>query len=113
MLGLNPHNLAAPSPLSSFPTPRPILCTSRLSCIFCPAVDLNIVPTLRCREKSQTIWLLDKSCHWVQADLLIAHCASCRADYYPDCVTYNTPDNRRCQWLEISAEYIRVSKHGV
>jgi hypothetical protein len=49
MLGLNPNDLAAPSPNSPFPPPRIILCTSRLSCIFCPTGDINIVPTLRRR----------------------------------------------------------------
>jgi hypothetical protein len=84
MMGLNPDNLSAPSPMSPFPAARLILCTSRLSCVFCPVADLNITPTLRRREKVQTIWVLDDTFHWVQADLLIAHCATCHADYYPD-----------------------------
>ncbi|KAJ7820029.1 hypothetical protein B0H13DRAFT_2378053 [Mycena leptocephala] len=71
MLGLNPENLAAPSPLSPFPAPRPLLCTPRLSCAICPAGDLNIIPTLRRRQKAQTIWVLDDTFHWVQADLTI------------------------------------------
>ncbi|KAJ7710815.1 hypothetical protein B0H17DRAFT_1223993 [Mycena rosella] len=113
MLGLNPHNLTAPSPLSPFPTPRVVLYTSHLSCIFCPVADLNIVPTLRRREKGQVVWVLDDKFHWVQADLLIAHCASCRADYYPDQITFKDKHNSRRQKLEISPEYIRISKHGI
>ncbi|KAF8164581.1 hypothetical protein K438DRAFT_2066952 [Mycena galopus ATCC 62051] len=113
LLGLNPDDLAVPSPASSFPAPRIILCTSRISCIFCPVGDSNISPTLRRRVKSQTVWILDESFTWVKGDLLIAHCAVCRADYYPDCVTYRNPDNARRQQLELSAEYLRVSKHGI
>ncbi|KAJ7774303.1 hypothetical protein DFH07DRAFT_866010 [Mycena maculata] len=66
----------------------PSWATSRLSCIFCPANDLDIVPTLQRRKKDKTVWLLDDTFQWVQADLLIAHCASCHAEYYPDCITY-------------------------
>ncbi|KAJ6455270.1 hypothetical protein C8R47DRAFT_1328937 [Mycena vitilis] len=113
MLGLNPDNLTAPSPPSLFPAARPVLCTTRLSCVFCPAADLNIVPTLRRREKGQAVWLLDDTFHWVQADLLIAHCATCRADYYPDRITYRNEDGGRRQRLEIAPPYIRISKHGV
>ncbi|KAF8212682.1 hypothetical protein K438DRAFT_1565793, partial [Mycena galopus ATCC 62051] len=100
-------------PASSFPAPRIILCTSRISCIFCPIGDSNIIPTLRRRVKSQTVWILDESFTWVKGDLLIAHCAICCADYYPDCVTYRNPDNARRQQLELSAEYLRVSKHRI
>ncbi|KAJ7465829.1 hypothetical protein B0H11DRAFT_1922105 [Mycena galericulata] len=113
MLGLDPDNLQAPSPPPPFPTPRPVLCTARLSCVFCPVVDLHVIPTLRRREKSQTIWLLDNTFHWVEADLLVAHCASCRADYYPDCITFRDEENGRRQRLEITPQYIRVSKHGI
>ncbi|KAJ7826525.1 hypothetical protein B0H13DRAFT_1657484 [Mycena leptocephala] len=113
MLGLNPNDLAAPSPNSPFPPPRIILCTSRLSCIFCPNGDINIVPTLRRRVDTQTVWVLDEAFRWSPADLIIAHCASCRADYYPDRITYRDALKSRLQRLEISAEYLRVSKHGV
>ncbi|KAJ7614262.1 hypothetical protein DFH06DRAFT_1286300 [Mycena polygramma] len=82
-------------------TSRPILCTTRLSCIFCTVGDLNITPTLRRREKAQV------------ADLLIAHCATCRADYYPDRITFRDENGGRHQRLEIAPPYIRVSKHGI
>ncbi|KAJ6582310.1 hypothetical protein B0H19DRAFT_1252414 [Mycena capillaripes] len=115
MLGLNPENLAAPSPVSPFPAPRPILCTPHLSCIFCPSADLNIVPTLRRREKAQKVrvMVLDNGFRWVEADLLIAHCATCRADYYPDRISYKDEDGRRRQRLEIAPAYLRISKQGV
>ncbi|KAJ7483117.1 hypothetical protein B0H11DRAFT_1723416 [Mycena galericulata] len=113
MLGLDPDNLQAPSPSPPFPSPRRVLCTTRLSCVFCPVADLNIVPTLRRREKSQTVWLLDNTFHWVEADLLVAHCATCHADYYPDCITFRDEENGRRQRLEMTPQYIRVSKHGI
>ncbi|KAF7371760.1 hypothetical protein MVEN_00032600 [Mycena venus] len=113
MLGLDPHNLAAPSPDSLFTAPRITLCTLRLSCMFCPAGDLNIVPTLRRRVDSQIVWVLDEHFCWVEADLVIAHCATCRADYFPDRVTYKDDQNRRRQRLELAPEYLRVSKHGI
>ncbi|KAK6996147.1 hypothetical protein R3P38DRAFT_2655422 [Favolaschia claudopus] len=113
MLGLNPQNLAAQSPGLLFPTPRRILCTSRLSCAFCPVADLNIIPTLRRRVDNQTVWILDESFCWVQADLVIAHCATCRADYFPDRITYKDANGRRRQKLELSTDFLRISKHGI
>ncbi|KAF8144855.1 hypothetical protein K438DRAFT_1992417 [Mycena galopus ATCC 62051] len=113
MLGLNPHDLSVPSlpPLSS--DPRIMLCTSHLSCILCPVGDLNIPPTLRRRDKPRAVWLLDRDSTWVKADLIVAHCASCQADYYPDCITYRGDDNHRRQKIDASPQYLRMSKHGV
>ncbi|KAJ6595103.1 hypothetical protein DFH09DRAFT_1413020 [Mycena vulgaris] len=113
MLGLNPDNLTAQSPLSPFPAPRPLLCTPRLSCVFCPAADLNIIPTLRRRQKAQKIWVLNDTFHWAQADLLVAHCATCQADYYPDRITYRDENNHRRQRLEMTPTYIRVAQKGI
>ncbi|KAK7021478.1 hypothetical protein R3P38DRAFT_3317752 [Favolaschia claudopus] len=97
----------------ALPIQRIMLVTSHLSCIFCPPADLNITPTLRRQEKSQIVWLLDENLRWVEADLLIAHCASCKADYYPDCVTFPDENNRRLQKLSASPRYLRVSKQGI
>ncbi|KAJ7873631.1 hypothetical protein B0H14DRAFT_3083488 [Mycena olivaceomarginata] len=102
MLGLNPYDLVAPSPPPLSSDPRTVLCTPHLSCVFCPAGDLNITPTLRRVKKP----------HSVEADLTITHCASCQADYHPDCITYRDNDNHRLQRLETTAQYIRMSKHG-
>ncbi|KAK6992124.1 hypothetical protein R3P38DRAFT_2659532 [Favolaschia claudopus] len=113
LLGLNPHNLQAPSPESLFSADRPVLCTTRTSCAFCPPADLNITPTLRRREKAQTVHLLNGSFEWVEADLVIAHCASCQADYFPDRITFKDEHNRRRQKLEPDCQYMRVSKHGI
>ncbi|KAJ7189142.1 hypothetical protein C8R46DRAFT_1244694 [Mycena filopes] len=88
MLGLTPDDLRAPTPEPLFPCPRVILRTPRLSCVFCPVADLNIIPTLQCREKLSKVWVLDVSSRWVEADLIVAHCASCHADHYPDRITY-------------------------
>ncbi|KAJ7065102.1 hypothetical protein B0H15DRAFT_926043 [Mycena belliarum] len=115
MLGL--HG-GPPSSLSTFQfrTSKPILSTSRLNCMFCPAGDSNLIPTLRRRraDKIQTIKLLDSSFHWVEGSLLVAHCASCSADYYPDRVTYKEPGSSgRSERLEYDAQVLRVSKHGI
>ncbi|KAJ7232713.1 hypothetical protein C8J57DRAFT_1532925 [Mycena rebaudengoi] len=97
--------------------PRPILTTSRLNCIFCPAGDSNLVPTLRRRrrDKMQNVWFLDESFHWVEATLVVAHCASCLADYYPDRITYVSGEDRgsRLERLEYRTDFLRVSKHRI
>ncbi|KAJ7152119.1 hypothetical protein C8R46DRAFT_962436 [Mycena filopes] len=113
MLGFTPDDLRAPTPEPLFPRPRVILRTPRLSCVFCPVADLNIIPTLRHREKPSKVWVLDVSSRWVEADLIVAHCASCRADYYPDRITYRDENEHRRQRLEMDAQYIRISKHGI
>ncbi|KAF8157551.1 hypothetical protein K438DRAFT_1910049 [Mycena galopus ATCC 62051] len=43
--------------------------------------------------------------HVPLADLVIAHCASCEADYYPDCITYRGDDNHQRQKIEASSPY--------
>ncbi|KAF8189083.1 hypothetical protein K438DRAFT_1907357 [Mycena galopus ATCC 62051] len=99
MLGFNSYNLAEPSPDSLFTAPRVVLC------IFCPPGDLNIVPTLWRHVEPKIVWVLDERLHWVEADLVIAHCASCRADYFPDRITYK--DNAGAH------PFLRVLKHGI
>ncbi|KAJ7773848.1 hypothetical protein B0H16DRAFT_1304055 [Mycena metata] len=112
LLGLNDG-----SDLASFSLrpPRPILCTSRLNCKFCPPGHRNLVPSLRRRPKAKPrrVWLLDASFKWVSADLLVARCQTCQADYYPDMITQKQPGQKRTQILEYDTEFIRVSKHGV
>ncbi|KAH6916227.1 hypothetical protein BKA70DRAFT_1140333 [Coprinopsis sp. MPI-PUGE-AT-0042] len=90
--------------------PPVILITQRLNCIIC-AEDTS-QRSLRRHEKPQTVWLLDAAFKWVQAQLFVAHCASCRADYYPDRITYSI-DRHRYQKLELNAPFLRVSKHGI
>ncbi|KAJ7321319.1 hypothetical protein DFH08DRAFT_917265 [Mycena albidolilacea] len=79
---------------------------AHISCIFCPPGDSNIIPTLRRQEEPQSVWLLDDACRWVEADLLLAHCISCHADYYPDCVTYRDGGNKRRQQLDMAPQRI-------
>ncbi|KAJ7245525.1 hypothetical protein C8J57DRAFT_1524243 [Mycena rebaudengoi] len=112
LLRLQPTDEAL-SMSSFFPHARTILCTKRLHCMFCPAGDLNIIPSLRRREDIRTVWLLDSTFHWVQADLVTAHCATCTAEYYPDRVTYRGPNRTCLQRLEFDVNHVRVSKHGI
>ncbi|KAJ7735904.1 hypothetical protein B0H16DRAFT_1764534 [Mycena metata] len=110
---------ASAEDLSSFEfrRPRPVLTTTRLDCKFCPPGDRNLVPSLRRRRRdgSQTVWLLDASFQWLSADLVIAYCAKCRAEYYPDIITRppGPGSSHRSQELEYNAEYLRVSKSGI
>ena len=94
---------------SLFPRIPTILITSHTHCTICPQQN---PPSLRRREKFQTVRLLDSDFKWYTAYLFIAHCSSCRADHYPDKVTYISGDLRR-QKLEYDATYLRVSKSGV
>ncbi|KAJ6477754.1 hypothetical protein C8R45DRAFT_833555 [Mycena sanguinolenta] len=113
LLGLNPHSLENADPHPIFPAQRIVLCTTHLSCVFCPPGDLNITPTLRRRSKAQVVWILGENLRWTLGDLITAHCSSCGADVYPDCITFRDVQNRRRQKLESSPTYIRVSKAGI
>jgi CxC5 like cysteine cluster associated with KDZ transposases len=98
-------------PTVFLPKLRPIICTTRISCIICPQ---ELQPhTLRQRTKMQSVRVLDANLTWVDGDLFVAHCPVCRSDYYPDRITYRTADNERMQKLEYDAIYIRISKHGI
>ncbi|KAJ7126663.1 hypothetical protein C8R46DRAFT_926922 [Mycena filopes] len=113
----------SPDDLSSFlfRRPRPILTNTRTNCKFCPAGDRNLVPSLRRRksrrknEGVQKVWLLDATFQWVSADLVVAHCGTCKADYYPDMITLKEAPGsfHRSQVLEYSTDYLRVSKSGI
>ncbi|KAJ7918117.1 hypothetical protein B0H13DRAFT_2231299 [Mycena leptocephala] len=84
-----------------FPEPRAILLTSRLKGLH----------SLRRRE-AKTVRLLDSNFRWVEADLFIAFCQSCDAEYHPDRITYRQ-NQSRMQKPEYNAKFLRVSKHGV
>ncbi|KAJ6466818.1 hypothetical protein C8R45DRAFT_1064001 [Mycena sanguinolenta] len=113
LMGLT-HNNADPTSLL-FPPPRWILSTSRLNCKFCPIGDRNLLPSLRRRSRrpNQCVWLLDSTFQSVSADLQVARCATCHADYYPDMITRKTGGRERVQVLESDPEFLRVAKHGV
>ncbi|KAJ7334639.1 hypothetical protein DFH08DRAFT_813712 [Mycena albidolilacea] len=113
MLGINMYNLAVLAPPPLFSIPHMVLCSSCLSCVFCPPADLNITPTLQRCKKPHSVWLLDKALAWVEADLIIAHCASGQADYYPDCITYRDNDNHQLQRLETISQYIQMLNHSI
>ncbi|KAJ7773618.1 hypothetical protein DFH07DRAFT_866044 [Mycena maculata] len=88
----------------------PILVTPRLSCVFCsPANGLHSLK----RREMQTVRLLDSSFHWVKADLFVAFCKSCNAEYHPDRISYRHPNQPRMQKPEYDAKFLRVSKHNV
>ncbi|KAJ7460398.1 hypothetical protein B0H11DRAFT_2160461 [Mycena galericulata] len=110
------HN-AGPNDLASFlfRRQRPILTTGRLDCRFCPVGDRNLMPSLRRRKKkgNEKVWLLDATFQWASADLLVAYCAKCKAEYYPDIITRKGEGRSRSQILEFDAEYLRVSKSGI
>ncbi|KAJ7658550.1 hypothetical protein B0H17DRAFT_1163241 [Mycena rosella] len=66
----------------------------------------------------QIVCLLDSNFRWVKAELFLAYCNSCHAEYHPDRITYHTPNEpatrkNRLQKPEYDAKFIRVSKHGV
>ncbi|KAJ7312573.1 hypothetical protein DFH08DRAFT_918008 [Mycena albidolilacea] len=70
---------------------------------------------IRSKGKAQRVWLLDPTFKWVSADLLVDHCTTCKADYYPDMITQKAVagGRKRTQVLEYEPEFLRVSKQGV
>ncbi|KAK6981074.1 hypothetical protein R3P38DRAFT_3234901 [Favolaschia claudopus] len=99
-------------PSQFFPEPHTILCTTRVNCLFCP--NEGHPPTLRRHRDPQQIQLLDKSFNWVKAQLYVAYCPKCQAEYYPDRITFlGNETHGRKQRLEYDAAYLRVSKHGI
>lgn len=113
LLGLNDASPLDPTS-SLFQRPRPILATTRMNCRFCLPGHRNLVPSLRRRKKggNQAVWLLDDNFHWVSADLLVAQCGTCKADYYPDRITRPGQGRHRAELLEYDAVFLRVSKSG-
>nr|GAT48520.1 predicted protein [Mycena chlorophos] len=96
-----------------FPDLPTILCTSRLHCVFC--TDTIHPRTLRRFKKPFSVRLLDHHFEWKAATLFVAYCIKCKAEYYPDRITYRPPGTsfERQQRLEIDASVLCVSKHGV
>ncbi|KAJ7887744.1 hypothetical protein B0H13DRAFT_2342255 [Mycena leptocephala] len=91
-----------------FTEPRPILVTPRLACIFCPQSEASTV-----FGGDQTVRLLDGNFRSVEADLFIAFCQTCDAEYHPDRISYRRPNQSRMQKPEYRAKLLRVSKHGI
>lgn len=110
LLGIDPDSTAAVPP--SLSAPPIILCTSRLECARCPETVTR--RSLRRRVDSQDVRVLSADLRWMNAKLFISHCVNCRADYYPDFYTYPGANNtERLQTLELDAQYLRISKHGI
>ncbi|TBU55992.1 hypothetical protein BD310DRAFT_1026321 [Dichomitus squalens] len=108
LLGMDPTNVNAPP---SPPLPPLILCTPRLECHQCnQPLPRN---ALRRRVEPLSVRVLTAELQWREAQLYIAHCIMCRADYYPDSWTYTTPEGTRHQKLEYNASYLRISKYGL
>ncbi|KAJ7592121.1 hypothetical protein C8J56DRAFT_886840 [Mycena floridula] len=78
-----------------------------------PRRILYLFHTLRRREKLQVVKLLDFDLTWVEADLCIAHCITCKADYLPDKVIYKDPAETCLQTFELDTEYFRILKNGI
>ncbi|KAJ7448204.1 hypothetical protein B0H11DRAFT_2333518 [Mycena galericulata] len=97
---------------SLFPPPHVILCTTRLNCVICPPID---PPALSRHEKPLEVNLLNRDFRWVKAQLFVAYCGRCKAEYYPDRITYRLESSSygRVQRLECDASYLRVSKGGI
>ncbi|KAJ7278283.1 hypothetical protein C8J57DRAFT_1449056 [Mycena rebaudengoi] len=96
-----------------FPEPHTILSTHRIDCIFCP--NEGHPRTLRRHRKPQQVRLLNSKFHWVTAQLFVAYCGRCKAEFYPDRITFHLDETsaRRVQRPEYDAAFIRVSKHGI
>ncbi|KAJ7206144.1 hypothetical protein B0H12DRAFT_1206100 [Mycena haematopus] len=95
-----------------FPPPHIILCTERLHCIICPSEDCR--PLSR-HQKPQEVKLLNSDFRWVRGQLFLAYCVKCKAQYYPDRVTYQLENSSygKVQRLEYQTSHLRVSKHGI
>ncbi|KAJ7717882.1 hypothetical protein B0H16DRAFT_1337809 [Mycena metata] len=99
--------------LDLFPHPSPLLVTDRLCCIFC-SLEERPQPLSR-HNKPQEVKLLNSDFCWVQAQLFVAYCVKCKAEYYPDRITFQPAASSygRVQRLEYGASCLRVSKHGI
>ncbi|KAJ6513218.1 hypothetical protein C8R45DRAFT_338553 [Mycena sanguinolenta] len=96
-----------------FPAPHTILVTNRLHCVICS--EVNGRQALSRHDKPQQVKLVDSDFRWVSAELFVAYCVKCRAEYFPDRITYHLDDTSygRVQRLEYDASYLRVSKGGI
>ncbi|KAJ7794945.1 hypothetical protein B0H14DRAFT_3093704 [Mycena olivaceomarginata] len=76
--------------------------------------QLSIVQTPPSQNFNMCV-AVDSTFKWVSADLLVGHCATCKADYYPDMITQKAVagGRKRTQVLEYEPEFLRVSKQGV
>lgn len=88
--------------------PPPILLTKRTHCRFCPG-DVFLF-----RESDAMVTVIDADYQRKMGYLVVAHCTSCSAKYFPDIITKaGALGGRRIQKLEEDPEWIRISKRGV
>lgn len=66
-----------------------ILCTTFQDCVLCQGQ----ARTLRRRDKLTEVSLLNKDLKWVKATLVVGHCISCGADYYPDKIVISSSEH--------------------
>ncbi|KAI0753968.1 hypothetical protein C8Q80DRAFT_1349911 [Daedaleopsis nitida] len=109
LLGVDSSGNDPSTPISLGSNPL-ILCSPRLECTLCPTH-----PSLRRikRHNAQSVKVLTAEMKWREATLFIAHCAACKADYYPDSFTYRVEGHKRRQQFEYDAAFLRISKHGL
>ncbi|KAH9932374.1 uncharacterized protein B0H18DRAFT_929208 [Fomitopsis serialis] len=88
-----------------------VLCTERRSCAVCAITGHEA--SLRRRIEGRRVKVLTAGLRWVQAELFVGHCINCRADHYPDRVTYPNGHGERIERLEYDTKYLRISKHGI
>lgn len=94
--------------------PHRILCTKRLECSFCPPTPNRPHHYLRRRVEPKSVRIFRHNFQWETAFLVIAHCITCRADFYPDRYTYmDNTSQQRMQKLEYDTDYLRISKSGI
>ena len=94
-----------------FPHPTLILATPHLTCVICPP---NVQRrSLRLQITPQSVQVLCKDFTWRKGTLIVGHCVTCRADHFPDRVTFKDDTNTRIQKLEYGARYLKISKHGL
>ncbi|KAJ3766911.1 hypothetical protein FB446DRAFT_767253 [Lentinula raphanica] len=95
---------------------KPILCTTYRNCVLCTSTPGNTdLATLRRRDKLVEVALLDQDLKWCQATLVVGHCRTCGADYFPDKIVFSSdnPNGLRQQKLIYDAQFLRISKHGI
>ncbi|KAJ3817929.1 hypothetical protein F5880DRAFT_1755014, partial [Lentinula raphanica] len=95
---------------------KPILCTTYRNCVLCTSTPGNTdLATLRRRDKLVEVALLNQDLKWCQATLVVGHCRTCGADYFPDKIVFSSdnPNGLRQQKLIYDAQFLRISKHGI
>lgn len=94
-----------------YPEAHITLCTQERACIICAQAGQD--RSLRRRVDARTIRILTTNLQWVTGDIFVGHCIACKADHYPDKVTYRVNGGERRERLLVNAQYLRISKQGI